>query len=242
MTLTYLRRYERAEKYYDLSISLDPSRALPYLDKSSNRLLWKGSAREARAILGEIPPNPQNDEILFLPLFRQELLEGRPSQAIQRLASTPEPILWEQEEMAPRELLAAEAHALLPDKDRARVLYQSAKTILEQEAKKHPEDARVRSALAFALAGLGRKDEAIQQAKLAAELPPQDAILRPYRLKDLALVYTSLGEHEAALDQIEHLLSIPSLLSPQLVRSDPRWSPLRSHPRFEALIQGHRPP
>ena len=241
VTLTYLRRYERAERYYDLSISLDPSRALPYLDKYSNRLLWKGSTREARAILGEIPSNPQNDEISFLPWFRQELLEGRPSQAIRRLASTPEPIFWEQEEMAPKELLAAEACSLLRDQGRATAFYNTAREILEQEAKKQPKDARVRSALAIALAGLGRKDEAIRQAKLATELPPQDAILRPYRLMDLAFVYASLGEPEAALDQIEHLLSIPCRLSRQLVRIDPRWSPLRGHPRFEALIQGQHP-
>ncbi len=34
-----------------------------------------------------------------------------------------------------------------------------------------------------------------------------------------------------------HLLSIPCLLSPGLLRTDPGWSPLRDDPRFRKLAQ-----
>jgi hypothetical protein len=46
-----------------------------------------------------------------------------------------------------------------------------------------------------------------------------------------------LGEYDAALDQIEYLVSIPSWLSVPLLRLDPRWDPLRSHPRFQKLLE-----
>ncbi len=41
---------------------------------------------------------------------------------------------------------------------------------------------------------------------------------------------------EAAIDQVEVLLSIPSNISVVALRHDPFWDPLRNHPRFQALL------
>jgi serine/threonine-protein kinase len=45
-----------------------------------------------------------------------------------------------------------------------------------------------------------------------------------------------VGEHDAAIDELENLLSIPSWISIWDLRLDPRWDPLREHPRFEKLV------
>jgi serine/threonine-protein kinase len=45
-----------------------------------------------------------------------------------------------------------------------------------------------------------------------------------------------VGEYDAAIDQLDVLLSIPSLISVPLLRVDPTWDPLRDHPRFLALL------
>ena len=42
--------------------------------------------------------------------------------------------------------------------------------------------------------------------------------------------------HDAAIDELEHLLSIPSWITPVLLRADPRWIPLREHARFQRLL------
>jgi hypothetical protein len=39
------------------------------------------------------------------------------------------------------------------------------------------------------------------------------------------------------MDQIEYLLSIPSLVSAPLLRVDPLYDPLQDHPRFQALLE-----
>jgi serine/threonine-protein kinase len=59
-----------------------------------------------------------------------------------------------------------------------------------------------------------------------------------YRALNLAQIYTMLGEKGAAIDELEHLLSIPSPLSVPLLRLDPIWDPLRDHPRFHLLVGG----
>lgn len=61
-----------------------------------------------------------------------------------------------------------------------------------------------------------------------------------YRAKDLAQIYTMVGEHDAAIDQIEDLLSILRELSVPLLKFDSAWNPLRKHPRFKKLIETHK--
>ena len=65
----------------------------------------------------------------------------------------------------------------------------------------------------------------------------QDAWDGLYRVEDLARIYVMVGEFDAAIDQLEFLLSITSELSIPLLRLDPAWDPLRDDLRFKKLIE-----
>jgi len=52
----------------------------------------------------------------------------------------------------------------------------------------------------------------------------------------LARIYILVGEPEKALNQLEQLLHIPYYLSPDWLRVDPTFDPLRKNPRFKALV------
>jgi len=45
-----------------------------------------------------------------------------------------------------------------------------------------------------------------------------------------------VGEYEEAINQLKHLLEIPSEMSIPLLRLDPAWNPLRDHSSFKKLI------
>ena len=96
----------------------------------------------------------------------------------------------------------------------------------------------MRSVLGLVYAGLGRKQEAIRQGRLAAEQSPiaEDAIKGPAFLEQLAAIYAAVGEPEAALDVIEQILAVPAEISVPMLQLDPRWRPLHDHPRFAALV------
>ena len=103
----------------------------------------------------------------------------------------------------------------------------------------HPRDPRVHSALGMAYAGLGRKAEAVREGKLAVELWPtsKDALDGPAFVLDLARIHTMVGDYDSAMERIEYLFSIPwGALSVPLLRLDPRFDPLRDHPRYKNLV------
>jgi hypothetical protein len=77
--------------------------------------------------------------------------------------------------------------------------------------------------LGLSYAGLGRKEEAIREGREAVRLLPvsEDAYEGPMHRIHLAMVHAMVGEHEAALDELEFLLAIPSHISAPLLRIDP---------------------
>ena len=44
-------------------------------------------------------------------------------------------------------------------------------------------------------------------------------------------------EPELAIEKLDYLLSIPSLISAADLRFNPQWDPLRDDPRFQALLE-----
>ena len=62
-----------------------------------------------------------------------------------------------------------------------------------------------------------------------------DAFFGSYVQIDCAIVEARVGERSAAIEHIRQLLSVPSLLSPALLRIDPRWAPLHDDPAFRLL-------
>jgi hypothetical protein len=97
-----------------------------------------------------------------------------------------------------------------------------------------------RIAVVMTYQGLGEKDSAIREA----ERFERDVrgwmegyeILRPAQAL-LAEVYTQFGEFDAAIDVLEELILLPSPITAHILDIDPIWDPLRSHPRFQALLE-----
>ena len=66
----------------------------------------------------------------------------------------------------------------------------------------------------------------------------RDALDGTVYLQSLAHIYGRVGQHDAAIDELESLLSRPGRLGVAQLRIDPTWDPLRGHPRFQTLVAG----
>lgn len=117
--------------------------------------------------------------------------------------------------------------------------YETARTMLEKEAEAYPDDPRYHGSLGIAYACLDNKENAVKEGRQAVKLLSisKDAFYGIPYVEDLTHIYTVLGEYDAAFDQLEYPLSIPSWLSPFWIAIDPRWDRLRKHPRFQELIR-----
>jgi TolB-like protein/Flp pilus assembly protein TadD len=123
---------------------------------------------------------------------------------------------------------------------KARAYADSARLGFEEHLRDTPDDPQQNALMGVTLAILGRKAEAIRRGQRAVELRPisADAFMGPYLQHQLARIYVMTGEPEKALDQLEPLLKVPYHLSAGSLRVDPNFAPLRTHPRFQALIGG----
>jgi TolB-like protein/tetratricopeptide (TPR) repeat protein len=97
----------------------------------------------------------------------------------------------------------------------------------------NPDDARARIFYASSLAKVGRKDEAIREGTMAAELSPGD----PMMLYNCACLYATLREIEQALATLERAIA-GGYENFRWLAHDPDLDVLRSEPRFLALIAG----
>ncbi len=112
---------------------------------------------------------------------------------------------------------------------------------VERLIEERSADPRLYAALGQAYAYKGESHEAIREGTRAIELYPvsRDALGGPRYILTLAEIYTVVGLYEEAIDLLEFLISIPagSYVSVPVLRLDPRWDPLREHPRFQSLIR-----
>lgn len=229
-----MRRYPQAINAANQAIALAPDAFWPYVCKTYVYFSWKGGSKEGRTALEAVS---KEHPWATYSWFWQEMFEGNYRRAIESLEFSSGDWIMIKMWARPKPLFAAIAHEVLGEQQKARELYETARLMLEPQVERWPEDPRLHGSLGIAYAALGRKKEAIREGKHAVELLPvsKDAFYGiPYEM-DLAFIYTIVGEHGAALDQIEHLLSIPSWISPAWLRSDPRWNRLRDHPRFQKL-------
>jgi eukaryotic-like serine/threonine-protein kinase len=236
-TYLVLREYLSAEKFLNQAISLSPDFTENYSNTPSLYYSWRADTGLARVALALIPK--QDDYETQIEWFWLHLYERDYPAALSELALMSPVPEASQFSFVPKAQLRAIVYDFMHDSHRARSNFDSARAILENELTVRSDDDRVHSSLGIVYAGLGRKDDAIREGKLGVELLPvfKDAVAGPSRVEDLAVIYVMVGEYDAALDQIEYLLSIPCEFSVPYLRLNPRYDPLRTLPRYQKLVE-----
>jgi adenylate cyclase len=103
----------------------------------------------------------------------------------------------------------------------------------ERALTSHPEDARAAYLGANALAVLGEKERAREWAARALAIDPDDVLIQ----YNVACVYSLLGDVEQAFDLLERLLpNAGHELRRGWIKHDSDLDPLRSHPRYQKVL------
>jgi len=240
-TFEITRRYADAVDAYDQASRLAPDlRSLP-VDRGGTIIRWKGDVGPLREALVRLSADADLGVRGSVAIQRARLLllERNADGLLRELERTRLAVLAEVSFFVPSDLFAAWAHRLRGDEASARSAFEAAVARLDSALRELPDDRRVHASRGLALAGLGRRGEALAQAQWLADTRwyRADAYVGPEVAQDRAMILAQAGVADEALDEIDRLLSGPSWLSVHLLRLDPRWDPIREHPRFKALLK-----
>ncbi len=241
VTCVYSGRYEEAINWFNRAILLAPDQPAPYLSKAMSYLLWKGDRKMATETLNQMPVKEGVEFVLGN--FYSELYGRNYEAALKHISNLPPELDIRMGEQGV-DYWSGVVYRLTNQPERARVAFESARRVLERRLKQDPDNSAAHSSLGIVYAGLGLEEAAIREGKRAVELLPvtKDAVEGPAIVLNLAIIYTMVGEQDAALDQIEYLFSIPpgtSGFSAEMLKMDPQFDPLRSNPRFQNLLAKH---
>ncbi len=241
-TNLFLGRYDEAERYLDRAMVLVPNMPSAYISKAQIAILRDGDRESAGSYIREAIRSTPPERRCNLLFFEEEptirAVFASPCERVHMMHPSDCEALNAYESAAIL-LLRAQCNIEIDRNEEAAALLDSARVILEHaiEGVERPHPTN-HLALALVYAYLGRSNDAIREGKLTTELMPisKDAFDGPYYVEALAEIYTIVGEYEAAIDQLEILSSVPSLISGNYLRLDPMWDPLRDNPRFQRLL------
>ena len=232
------KNFETADKILGRAIEAAPNSLSARAAKAMLPLDWKGDLSMMEKDLADMPPGVDPEGLVTFGRVQLLMLQRKFPEALAVLKQLSPDLSHDSK---PREFLEGAIYTFLNDREKARSAFEHARPIAEQSLREAPNDAFRHALLGQILAGLGEKEAAIAEGKRAVNLLPesQDALEGPKATLELAKIYTWTGETDQALLLLDHSLSTPSGITVSSLKLDPVWDPLRSDPRFQALIDKH---
>jgi serine/threonine protein kinase/tetratricopeptide (TPR) repeat protein len=236
--LTNLHRYREADSLCDCVLELKPDDAHIYRWKIGLSLFQTGTTDEGRSILNEA--RERTGEDFPCQSWYLDVYDGRYESALTTLFQSK---TWDCTWLTQYDwyVQVGDCFRFLNERDQATVYYDSARILIEIEVSSAGVAMRSwnRACLAYVYAALGRKADALREGRLSVQEWPvsKDAFCGPIKHEWLAKTYTLLGEYDLAVEQLEYLTSIPAGLLPLPFLKSAYFTPLRNHPRFQALIE-----
>jgi len=235
-----LRDFPKAAKALDRGLVADPNYFMNHYLRARLDVDWKGDTGLMERLLVGIPEGSDPDGEVTLARFQFKLLQRKYEEAVQALNKNKLDSFsaWGLPSPIPKPFLLAQAYQLLSEEAKAHASFEDARQILEGAVHENPLDASRHALLGQVYAGLGLKDQAIQEGKRAVELLPEskDALDGPAMTLVLAQIYTMVGELDSAIPLLEHSLSSPAGVTIPALQIDPVWDPLRADPRFKKIL------
>lgn len=230
----YIREWEAAYKINRRATSLAPE--VPWLHLTKFFLLVSdvGVGEGSAKALGDVD---RTHSFYLAAAYYQNLYEGKYETFLETLDRYPKGIN-NKSMYYPSELLRGTVYSIQGKDLEAKTSFEQAVDILNERIKEDVADERPYSAIGLAYAGLNTSDDAIAAAARAMEILPRskNAFYGIQAVVDLAIIHTMLGRIDEAVMILEDVLSKPGHYHPKWLEQDPRFAPLKNHPKYQELI------
>jgi TolB-like protein/class 3 adenylate cyclase/Tfp pilus assembly protein PilF len=241
-----MRRYPEAKRLYEQALSILPNDSFATFLLGFNSFGETGDVEGLRRPLESVArQGPEAARSVAFPLLVCSWMQRDQSAAEKALAFIPAEGISNSfdEASIPREYCVGRTAWLFGDKEVARTNLAAARAIFEHTATDQPNYAQAWTYLGLTDAMLGRCDEAIREGKRACEVVPysKDSWSGPAWMGYLATIYTWCGKKDAALEQMEMVVKLPTGITYGELKQSPDWDSLRGDPRFEKLVTSLAP-
>ena len=200
--------------------------------------LAQGDPVAAQSLLEQVPLDFSPIEWIWRIRFTAALYLRDYDAANRVIAATPAKFAYVHDGQPPESLADGQVARARGDKQKALAVFAAARKKWDATWGDKPKDAEYFARVAILDAGLGRKEEAIREARHAVELMPiaKNSLAGPETVTDLALVYAWTGERDRALEQLEIVVKVPAGPTYGDLRFNPCWDYLRGDPRFDKIV------
>jgi TolB-like protein/Tfp pilus assembly protein PilF len=247
---TMLRQFAAALKLYDRALDILPNDPDVMASKATVYQA-EGNLDQAAKLLSEINAQTPSQEAVRTKV-NQLSLERNHDDAIRLLQTRQAQFQFASEiDRGLNQVLLTLTQHLAGDRSGSKATAQEARNTVTLLCKDQPENAFFAAMLSLAIAMLGDKGSAINEAERAIKLLPssKDNLYGPGFEENLALVQTIFGEDSRAISTLTRLLQTPYFsplygptpITSALLRLDPLWDPLRIDPRFQKLCEEKHP-
>jgi TolB-like protein/predicted Zn-dependent protease len=245
-TYAALRQFQAAEKLYDRALDILPNE-LSLMALKASIYQAEGNLQEAAKLLAHVNAETNSDVAIRISLT-QLRLERNYTESIQWVEGRQDQLrLVSGIEKGTKQVGLALVHRVAGETAQAKPYAEQARNTLESLRKEQPDNAFVAAALAVAYAILDEKESALNEAQNAMTLLPssKDRLTGPAFEENLALVEMIVAENSRAISTLTRLVQTPyggwlyspAPITPELLRLDPIWDPLRADPAFQKLCE-----
>ncbi len=249
-TYAALRQFPTALKLYDRALDILPDE-LSLMALKASIYQAEGNLQEAAKLLVQVNAQTNSDAAVRIKLA-QFRLERNQTEAIRFLQPRQARLHFASGlDKGMKQNGLALIQRVAGDTASAKAAAEQARNTLEPLSKDQPDNAFVPAALAVAYAILDEKGSALNEAQRAITLVPssKDRLSGPAFEENLALVEMIIGENSRAISTLTRLLQTPyggwlynpAPITPELLKLDPIWDPLRADPAFQKLCEEKQP-
>jgi TolB-like protein/Tfp pilus assembly protein PilF len=225
----------RARWASDRALELSPDSIYFRLFRAKAEIEWTGDLAGGKAVLADLPKGKDPDGRVTAARCSIAVWERNFPEALRLLAACSVDRIPGLEmgfgAMVPKSFIQGMVQLFAGDREGAYATMDSARWILEVEAKENAGDTEAHFLVALTYAAMGWKDAAKAEAARSKE-----------KLDDfqMAVLFAHLGEVDLALTALEGAALKPEFRRVYL-RLDPDWDAVRNNPRFQKILAGPEP-
>ena len=246
-TCTSMRRWADAAREADRMRSMAPGSLVAKTQKGYVDFWWKGDTNSLKSILSEISAETDPDGAVTACRWDLAMIARDYATASQVLEASPlNELSYLNGGTTPKSFMQGCVYLAQGNPAAAQKFFETARQNFEAAVKESSKSAERHANFGLVNAFMGRKEEALREARRAVELKPEskDALDGALMSAYLALVYVRVGETDLARSSIERLLKISGpvdsadySITVNDLKSRWEWDPIRNDPRFQKLIE-----